>query len=53
MPRNRPKPYDRGTLVRRMARRKVGAVPPARLIEPEPRRSKPKHKKKLIEESSA
>jgi len=37
--------------VKAIARERVGTVPPARAIEPKSLRSKPKHKKRVEEES--
>ncbi|MCC7175227.1 MAG: hypothetical protein IT159_08525 [Bryobacterales bacterium] len=41
--------YNRVKSVRRLARERVGAVPPSVAMEPKTRRKKPKHKKKLAE----
>lgn len=41
----KPKKFDAKKGVRRLARERVGTVPAARVIEPKPRRKKPKHKK--------
>jgi hypothetical protein len=38
-------PFDQGKGVRRLARERVGAVPPERVIAPKSKRRKPKHKK--------
>lgn len=43
----RPKP-DPGKTVRRIARNVVGSPKPARAIQPESKRKKPKHKKELL-----
>jgi len=37
--------FDQASGVRRIARERVGAPPPARTIEPKDLRKKPKHKK--------
>ena len=39
------KGFDQKKGVRRLARERVGAVPPAHPIEPKDKRKKPKHKK--------
>ncbi len=39
--------YNRSKSVRRLARERVGPVPPSRPLEPGTRRDKPKHKKPL------
>ncbi len=44
------KAYDRGKSVRRLARERVGAVPPSHPIQPKTTKKKPKHKKQLIDE---
>ena len=44
----RAKRFDQKKGVRRLARERVGTVPPARVIEPKDVRKKPKHKKKVI-----
>ena len=41
----KPPKYDQKKGVRRLARERVGAIPSTRVIEPRPRRRKPKHKK--------
>lgn len=41
----RPKLYDVPTEIRRLARERVGAVPPPKLIVPKKQRKKPKHKR--------
>ena len=43
--------YNRGKSVRRLARERVGAVPPSRPILPKPKR-KPKHKRPPMEEDA-
>lgn len=48
MPRKK-KIFDLAKEVKAIARERVGAVPPARTIEPKSARKKPKHKK-LVEE---
>jgi hypothetical protein len=40
------KKYDRAAEVRRLAREKVGPVPPSSAIVPKPKRKKPKYKKR-------
>lgn len=45
----KPKLYDRGKSVRRLARERVGTVPASFAIEPDKKRKKPKHKKRDIE----
>jgi len=42
--------YSRVKSVRRLARERVGAVPPSHPLEPKTRRKKPKHKRPLIAE---
>jgi hypothetical protein len=39
------KGIDAGSLVREIARERVGAPPPTKVIVPKPARKKPKHKK--------
>lgn len=39
------KKYDRDAEVRRLARERIGTVPPATVIAPKTKRKKPKHKK--------
>jgi hypothetical protein len=43
-------PFDQKKGVRKLARERVGTVPPARPIEPKDKRKKPKHKKAEDEE---
>ncbi len=43
----RPKRFDQNKGVRKLARERVGTVPPARAIEPKDLRKKPKHKKNV------
>jgi hypothetical protein len=42
--------FDQKKGVRKLARERVGTVPPARPIEPKDKRKKPKHKKEIVEE---
>jgi len=44
------KRFDQKKGVRKLARERVGTVPPARAIEPKDKRKKPKHKKLAGEE---
>ncbi len=44
------KAIDSGSLVREIARERLGAVPPSKVIVPKPNRRKPKHKKPLGQE---
>jgi len=46
----KPKPYNRGKSVRRLARQRVGLVPPSHPIPPKTKRKKSKYKKSLIDE---
>jgi hypothetical protein len=39
------KRFDQKKGVRKLARERVGAVPPSKVIEPKPLRKKPKHRK--------
>jgi hypothetical protein len=48
--RKKPKGFDQGAGVRKLARERVGIVPAARPIEPKSERKKPKHKKPPGEE---
>lgn len=41
------KRFDQKRGVRKLARERVGAVPPSKIIEPKDLRKKPKHKKPL------
>lgn len=41
----KPRTFDQSKGVRKLARERVGAVPPSRPIEPKDKRKKPKHKK--------
>jgi hypothetical protein len=45
MARKKTKPFDQGAGVRRIARERVGPVPPAHPIEDKSKRKKPKYKK--------
>ena len=47
---DRRKVYNRGKSVRRLARERVGAVPPSHPIQPKTKRKRPKHKRPLIDE---
>ncbi len=44
------KVFDAGKEVRAIARERVGAVPPARVLEEKPARKRPKHRKKQEDE---
>ena len=44
------KVYSRVKSVRRLARERVGSVPPSHPLEPRTKRKKPKHKKHSLEE---
>ena len=44
----RSKRFDQKKGIRRLARERVGVVPPARVIESKDVRKKPKHKKKAL-----
>jgi hypothetical protein len=46
------KRLDSGALVREIARERVGAVPPSRVIVPKTARKKPKHKKAVLPEDA-
>jgi hypothetical protein len=46
MPRKK-QTFDQKKEVRKLARERVGTVPPSRPIEPKDKRKKPKHKKDL------
>lgn len=48
-----PKPPDAGKTARRVARNVVGIVKPARPIETDPRKKKPKYKRDPQSESDA
>ncbi|MGI8958827.1 MAG: hypothetical protein ACR2IV_03500 [Bryobacteraceae bacterium] len=48
MARKRPK-FDRAKAVKAIARKRVGRPPAARALEERATRSKPKHKKQLLE----
>jgi hypothetical protein len=52
MAKKRPAKFDQGKEVRAIARERVGAVPPARPIEENPKRRKPKHKRPPGEEDA-
>jgi hypothetical protein len=47
----RKKKFDIGKEVKAIARERIGTVPAARIIEPQSLRKKPKHKKRVEEES--
>lgn len=49
--RKKTAPPDAGKTARRVARKVVGAVKPARPIDPDPRKKKPKHKKDPADEA--
>lgn len=44
------KKRDRATAIRRLARERIGSVPPSSVIVPKVKRKKPKHKKRLAEQ---
>jgi len=44
-PRRSAQKFDQKKEVRRLARERVGTVPASRIIEPKPRRRRPKHPK--------
>ena len=44
--------YDKNKEVRRLARERVGSVPPSKVIVPKPARKKPKHKKPILPENA-
>jgi hypothetical protein len=44
--------FDSRSLVREIARERVGAVPPSKVIVPKPARKKPKHKKPIQPDSA-
>lgn len=48
MARKKVKPFNESTGVRKLARERVGAVPPARPIEPKDKRKKPKYKTPVV-----
>ncbi len=50
MPKKNVTRFDQGKEVRRLARERVGTVPPSRPIEENPKRKKPKHKRPPGEE---
>jgi hypothetical protein len=50
MAKKRPKRYDIGTEIRRLARERVGTVPSPKTIVPKKQRKKPKHKRPPGEE---
>lgn len=50
MPRKK-KDFDLGKEVKAIARERVGRVPAAKLIEPKTSRKKPKHKKRIEDET--
>jgi len=45
------KTFELGKEIKAIARERVGAVPAAKTIEPKSARKKPKHKKRLEEET--
>lgn len=49
--RKKSKAAETGAKVRRIARNVVGAVKAARVIEPEGKKKKPKHKQDLLREA--
>lgn len=53
MPGKRKPRLDKRTEVKRLARERVGTVPAARAIEPDSKRKRPKHKRKLLEEEES
>ena len=52
MPRKKTLP-SKAKRVKAIARERIGTVPPARVLEETSQRSKPKHKKRVDEESGA
>jgi len=46
------KAFDSRSLVREIARERVGSVPPSKVIVPKPARRKPKHKKPILPENA-
>jgi hypothetical protein len=48
MAKKRTKRYSATKEVKAIARERIGAIPPAHVIEPKTRRKKPKHKLDLI-----
>ena len=44
--------FDSRSLVREIARERVGSVPPSKVIVPKPARKKPKHKKPIRPEDA-
>jgi len=46
------KSFDSRSLVREIARERVGSVPPSKVIVPKPARRKPKHKKPILPENA-
>lgn len=52
MPRKKPKKFDLGKEVKAIARERVGRVPAGKPIEPKASRKKPKHPKRIEEETS-
>ena len=46
------KSFDSGSLVREIARERVGSVPASKVIVPKPARKKPKHKKPIQPEDA-
>ena len=53
MARKKKTAFDQGKGVRKLARERVGTVPPQRVIVPKSKRKKPKHKKPPDETDSA
>lgn len=52
MAKKKQEPFDQGKGVRKIARERIGAVPPAREIEDKSKRKKPKHKKPVTAEET-
>jgi hypothetical protein len=46
----RPQKYSKSKAVKAIARQRVGSPKPARVLADKPARSKPKHKKKWVDE---
>jgi hypothetical protein len=44
--------FDQKKGVRKLARERVGTVPPSKVIEPKPLRKKPKHRRPVGEEET-
>lgn len=49
---HKTKRFDQKEGVRKLARERVGMVPPSKIIEPKPLRKKPKHRKPAIPEET-